>query len=73
MIFLDKYLFKCIFSFLRSGVRRNAALSSATPHAMSLEFGGNWGLECLNTKFSLPTLLYAVYSVKLIFLIYFKQ
>ena len=29
----------------------NAALSSATQHAMSPEIGGKWGTECLNTRF----------------------
>ena len=33
-------------------------------------FGRNWGTECLNTKFPVPTMLCAGYSVKLI-LIYF--
>ena len=58
-----KYLFTIIFSFLRSGVE--AALSSITQHAMLPEFGGKSGTECLNTKFPLPTLLCAGYSVKL--------
>ena len=44
-----------------------AALSSATEHAMPQEFGGEWGMECLNTKFPLPTLLCAGYSMKLIY------
>ena len=43
----------------------SAALSSATQHAMPPEIGGKWGTECLNTKFPLPTLLCAGYSVKL--------
>ena len=42
-------------------------LSSATQHAMSPEFVGKWGSQCLNTKFPLPTLLCAGNSVKLIF------
>ena len=45
--------------------RQSAAVTSATLHAMSPEFGGRWGAECLNTRFPLPTLLYARYSVKL--------
>ena len=44
--------------------RLSAALSSATQHAMPPEFGRNSGE--LNTRFPLPTLLYAGYSVKLI-------
>ena len=43
----------------------SAALSSATQHAMSPEFGGKWGTECLNTRFLQPTLVCAGYSVKL--------
>ena len=45
---------------------QSAALSSAIQHAMPPEFGRKWGKECLNTKFPLPTLLCAGYSVKLI-------
>ena len=44
----------------------SAALSSATQHAIPPEFGRKWGTECLNTRFPLPTLLCAGYSVKLI-------
>ena len=47
--------------------RQSAALSSATQHAMPSELGGKWGTEWLNTRFPLPTLLCAEYSVKLIF------
>ena len=43
-----------------------ALLSSATQHAMPSEFGREWGTECLTTRFPLPTLLCAGYSVKLI-------
>ena len=43
--------------------RLNAALSSATQHAMPIEFGRKWGTECLNTRFPLSTLLCAEYSV----------
>ena len=45
--------------------RLRAALSSAPQHAMPPEFGRKWGTECLNTRFPLPTLLCAGYSVKL--------
>ena len=45
--------------------RQSAALSPATQHTMPPELGGKWGTKCLNTRFSLPTLLYAGYSVKL--------
>ena len=47
----------------------SAALSSATQHAMPPEFDRMWGTECLNTRFPLPTLLCAGYSVKLILII----
>ena len=33
-----KYLFKCIFSFLRSGIETNCGVE--LPHAMPSEFGG---------------------------------
>ena len=39
-----------------------------TQHAMPPEFDRKWGTECLNTRFRLPTLLFAGYSVKLFFL-----
>ena len=45
---------------------KGAALCSATQHAMPPEFGSMWETECLNTRFPLPTLLCAGYSVKLI-------
>ena len=42
-----KYLLKFIFPFLCSGVeRKNAAISSATQHAMPPEFGRKWLMEC---------------------------
>ena len=52
-----KYIF---FSFLHSGVdkRQSAALSSVTQHAMPAEFGGKWGTECLNIRFSACSLFY---------------
>ena len=57
-----RYLLKFIFPFLRSGVEAlSAALTSATQHAMPLEFGRKWGTGCLNTRLPLPTLLYAGY------------
>ena len=37
---------------------------------MPPEFGRKWGTECLNTRFPLHTLLYAGYSVKLIYLFF---
>ena len=43
-------------------LRLSTALKSATQHAMPAEFGRKWGMECLNTRFSLPTLLCAEYS-----------
>ena len=49
-----------------------AALSSATQHVMPSEFGREWGTECFSTRFPLPTLMCAGYSVKLIFLFYIR-
>ena len=43
--------------------------SIPTQHAMPPEHGKKWETECLNTRFPLPTLLCAGYSVKLIYLI----
>ena len=45
---------------------------------MPPEIGGKWGMECLNTRFPLPTLLCAGYSVKLknktyTFILYYKS
>ena len=61
-----KYLFKCIFSFIRSDVDSKTELSFVTQHTMPLE-SRKWGMECLNTRSPLPTLLCAGYSVKQIF------
>ena len=61
-IYLNLY-----FHFFALVSRLSAVLSSVTQHAMPPEFGRKWGTECLNTKFPLPTLLCAGYSVKLIF------
>ena len=55
-----KYLFKFIFPFLCSSVEAKRLVR----HAMPSEFGGKWGTECLNTKFSI--LLCVGYSVMLI-------
>ena len=59
-IYLNLY-----FHFFALVSRLSAALSSATQHAMPPEFGRKWGTQCHNTKFPLPTLLHAGYSVKL--------
>ena len=45
--------------------QESAALTSANQNAMPPQIGGKWGTECLNTRFPLPTLLFAGYSVKL--------
>ena len=50
-----KYLLKFIFPFYV--LVSSAALSCATHQAMPPEFGGKYGTECLNTRFSLFTLL----------------
>ena len=69
-----KYLRKCILSFLRSNVEANLSVefrhstrnaSRVRLHAMPPEFSRKWGTE--NTRFPLPTLLCAGYSVKLIY------
>ena len=61
-----KNSFKFIFLFALVS-RQTAALSSATQQAMPPEFGGKWGTEYLKTRFPLPTLLCAGYSMKLDF------
>ena len=58
-IYLNLY-----FHFFALVSRLSAAMSSETQHAMPPEFGTKWGTECLNTRFHLPTLLCAGYSVK---------
>ena len=47
----NKYLFKFIYSFLRS---KSAVLSSAVQNAMPPEFGGKWETECHKTRFPIP-------------------
>ena len=64
-IYLNLY-----FHFFALVSRQSAALSSATQHAMPSEFGRKLGTECLNTRFPLPNLLCAGYSVKLISFIF---
>ena len=64
-----KYLLKFIFSFLRSSVevKRGVEFRHSTRNASTklAESGG----ECLNTRFPLPTMLCAGYSVQLIYFI----
>ena len=67
-IFICLMRFGCIYfeisnSFDSLVLRQSAAGSSVTLNAMPP--GGKWGTECLNTRFPLPTLLCAGYSVKL--------
>ena len=50
------------FRFFALVYRQSVALSSATQHAISADFSGKWGMECLNTRFPLPTLLCARYT-----------
>ena len=64
-IFIYIYIY-LYFHFFALVSRQSAALSFATEHAMPPEFCGKWGTVCLNTKFPMPALLYAGYSVKLI-------
>ena len=59
-IFIKIYIF---ISSLWCRVK-NVALTSATQHKMPPDFGGKWGMECFNSRFSLSTLLCAGYSVK---------
>ena len=59
-----KYLIK-YFHFFDLVSRLSEALSSTTQHAVPPEIGRKWETECLNTRFPMPTLLYAGYSVKL--------
>ena len=70
-----KYLFTFIFSFLRSGVEAKRGvefhLSTVNTQYLYLGLGGKWETECLNTRFPLPTLLCAGYSMKLIYLIFY--
>ena len=47
------------------GPGQSAALSPAAQHAMSREFDGKGETECLNTRFTLPIMMCAGYSVKL--------
>ena len=60
-----KYLFKFIFSFLRFGVMAKCGVEFRHSYAMLPEFGGKWGADCHNTRFLLPKLLFAEYSLKL--------
>ena len=44
-----KYLFKCIFPFLGSGVQAKSGVELR--HSIPLKFGGKWGMKYLNTRF----------------------
>ena len=50
-----------VLLFINMVSRQSAAFSSTTQYAMSRKLGGE--KECLNTRFPLPTLLLAGYSV----------
>ena len=63
---LEKVKLHLHFSFFTLASRQSAVLSSATQHAMPPEVGVTWGTECLSSRFPLPILLCAGYSVKLI-------
>ena len=60
-----KYLLKFIFPFLRSGTEDKRGVEFCHSTRDASRFGRTWGTECLNTRFSLPTLQCAGYSVKL--------
>ena len=55
------------FRFLALVLRESAALSSLTQQATPLKFFEKWWLECPNTKFPLPTLVFAGYRMRLIY------
>ena len=65
-----KYLLKFIFPFLRSGVEDKLGVEFCHSTRNASRFGRKWGTECLNTRFPLPTLQCAGYSVKLIYFIF---
>ena len=50
-IYLNLY-----FHFFALVWRQSAVLSSATQHAIHPDFGTKWEMECLYTRFPLPTL-----------------
>ena len=52
------WLWVFTFTFSKRGVEFR--------YIMLPELGEKWGTECLNTKYPLPTLLHAGFSVKLI-------
>ena len=45
-------------NFLELFIKQIAALSSVTQDTISRKLGGTWGMGCLNTRFSLITLLW---------------
>ena len=51
----EKFIYIYIFISSLWCRGESAVLRSATQHAMPPEIGGNWGTECLNTRFPLPT------------------
>ena len=63
----NKFILKCIFSFLRYGIepKRDYEFCNSTRNGLQ-NVAENKETECLNTRFPLPTLLFAEYSVKLI-------
>ena len=58
-----------LFNF--SALVTSAALNYSTDHAMFRNLGGAWVTKCLNTRYSLHSLLYAEYSAKFRFLYFF--
>ena len=59
-----KYLLKFIFPFLRSGVEVKRGVEFCHSIRKASRIRQKVGTECLNTRFPLPTLLWAGYSVK---------
>ena len=61
-----KYLLKFIFPFPRSGLEAKRGVEFCHSTRKASRNQQKVGMECLNTRFPLPTLLCAGYSVKLI-------
>ena len=59
-----KFNIQYVFAYFFDLILRQSA-SSDTQHAMPPEFGRKWVMECLNTRFPLPTLLREGDSAKL--------
>ena len=56
------------FHFFSLVSRQSVALIAATQNAMAAEYGVKWETEWLSSRFPLPTLLCAEYSMTLVYL-----